>query len=78
MLNEILKGPKIKGTTPIDWRQEQKQAFEKCKESLSRITLLAHPDPAAKLAVTTNASATAIGAVIQQRTTNGWQPLVLK
>jgi len=50
-------------------------AFEKSKEGLTRATLLAHPDPAAKLAVTTDASSTAIGAVIQQYTEEGWQPL---
>ncbi|KMQ85815.1 gag-pol polyprotein [Lasius niger] len=74
-LNEALKRPHSKGKKPIEWTQEMDQAFERCKDSLSRATLLAHPDPAAELAVTTDASATAIGAVIQQRTQEGWQPL---
>lgn len=75
LLNEALKGPHSKGKKPIKWTQEMDQAFERCKDSLSRATLLAHPDPAAELAVTTDASATAIGAVIQQRAQAGWQPL---
>jgi len=44
-----------------------KQAFNKCKESLSQATILAHPNPEAELAVTTDASNVAIGAIIQQR-----------
>jgi len=74
-LNGALKGPKTKGKTPIQWTAEMDTAFEKSKEGLARATLLAHPDPAAKLAVTTDASSTAIGAVIQQHTKEGWQPL---
>lgn len=74
-LNEALKGLHSKGKKPIEWTQKMDQAFERCKDSLSRATLLAHPDPAAKLAVTTDALATAIGAVIQQRIQTGWQSL---
>jgi len=74
-LNDALKGPHSKGKKPIEWTQEMDQAFERCKESLSRATLLSHPDPTAELVVTTDASSTAIGAVIQQRMKEGWQPL---
>lgn len=72
----MLKGPKKQGTTPITWTELEK-AFATCKSSLSRATLLAlaHPDPAAELAVTTDASDTAIGAVVQQRVNKQWQPL---
>jgi hypothetical protein len=46
-----------------------------CKASLSHATLLAHPDQAAPLALVTNASTSAMDAVLQQRVNNAWQPL---
>lgn len=49
--------------------------MRKARKGLARATLLAHPDPTAKLAVTMDASSTAIGAVMQQHTRKGWQPL---
>lgn len=67
-LNDALKDPKTKGKTPITWTETMDEAFERSKEGLARATLLAHPDPAAQLALTTDASATAVGAVIQQLT----------
>jgi cleavage and polyadenylation specificity factor subunit 1 len=51
------------------------QAFEDCKASLSCATLLAHLDPSAVLALFTDASTTAIGAALQQRVCEAWQPL---
>ncbi|XP_032689768.1 uncharacterized protein LOC116853023 [Odontomachus brunneus] len=74
-LNELLGGPKNKGNTPITWTPTYEEAFNECKESLARATLLAHPDPAAEITLTTDASDTAIGAVIQQRVQQEWQPL---
>ncbi|KMQ85849.1 gag-pol polyprotein [Lasius niger] len=73
-LNDVLHGQK-KGKTPIEWTTNLEQAFNSCKDSLARAALLAHPDPTAELAVTTDASDTAIGAVIQQRVEKHWQPL---
>jgi cleavage and polyadenylation specificity factor subunit 1 len=37
--------------------------------------LLAHPEPSAQLALVTDASSSAMGAVLQQRVNNAWQPL---
>jgi len=51
------------------------QAFEDCKASLARATLLAHPDPSATLALFTDASDAALGAALQQRVCDAWQPL---
>jgi len=42
---------------------------------LSRAALLAHPHPTAPLALVTDASTTAMGAVLQQRVQDAWQPL---
>jgi len=66
-LNDITKGSKMKGRKEIQWSEEQEIAFEHCKDSLSRATELAHPDSATELLLTTDASDTTIGAVIEQR-----------
>ena len=49
--------------------------FEDWKDSLSRTPLLAHPVPSAMLALFTDASNTAVGAALQQRVGDAWQPL---
>jgi hypothetical protein len=63
-LHDVLSGPRVKGSQPIA-----------CKESLWRATQLAHPEPTAQLAVVTDASTTAMGAILQQRIYKAWQPL---
>jgi hypothetical protein len=40
-----------------------------------RATFVAHPNPFAPLALVTDASTSAMGAVLQQRVKNAWQPL---
>jgi hypothetical protein len=74
-LHDVLSGPRVKGSHPITWTPEILKAFEECKASLSRATLLANPDPFALLALVTDASTSAMGAVLQQRAKNTWQPL---
>ena len=74
-LHGVLSGPRVKGSHPITWSDTLTAAFEECKASLSRATLLAHPDSAAPLALVTDASTTAMGAVLQQRVQDVWQPL---
>ena len=66
-LHAALAGHKVKGSQPVDWTPTMVQAFEDCKASLSRATLLADPDPSATLALFTDASDTSIGAALQQR-----------
>lgn len=74
-LNNVFNGTKIKGSHPVNMTPHLLQAFEDCKESLSRATLLAHPDPTAELAIVTDASDTAIGGVLQQKKGEDWEPL---
>lgn len=74
-LNSLLTGPKIKGSHPVVMTPDLLQTFEDCKTSLSQATLLAHPHPSAKLGIVTDASDSAIGAVLQQRVGKDWQPL---
>jgi cleavage and polyadenylation specificity factor subunit 1 len=74
-LQNILSGPKTKGSTPVPWTDSLLQSFNDCKTSLSHATLLAHPDTFAPLALVTDASTIAMGAVLQQHVKEVWQPL---
>jgi cleavage and polyadenylation specificity factor subunit 1 len=74
-LHAALSGPRMKGSHPITWTPDLHRAFDEFKASLSQATLLAHPDTSAPLALVTDASTTAVGAVLQQRIDNAWQPL---
>lgn len=74
-LNDALKGPNVKGSYPVDMTPERLKAFGDCKTSLSQATLLAHPNSSAELAIVTDASDAALGAVLQQRVDETWQPL---
>jgi hypothetical protein len=74
-LHDVLSSPRVKGSQPIVWTPELLKAFEECRASLSRVTLLAHPNPSVPLALVTDAAMPAMGAVLQQRVKNAWQPL---
>lgn len=73
-LHALLMGS-VKGSQPIHFTDETMSAFNACKDSLSNAALLAHPDCSAKLAVVTDASDKAMGAVLQQFKHGAWQPL---
>ena len=74
-LHDILSGPRVKGTHTITWTDELCTAFKACKESLAQAALLAHTSPTAPLALVTDASIITMGAVLQQRVQDNWQPL---
>jgi cleavage and polyadenylation specificity factor subunit 1 len=59
---------------PITWTAVLDKTVEECKVSLSQAALLAHLDSTATLALVTDASTTAMGAVLQ-RVQGIWQPL---
>ena len=73
-LNNLLTG-NIKGKKPVRWTPESIEAFTQSKKSLAEATLLVHPDATAEMAVFTDASDFAIGAVLQQKVSDVWQPL---
>lgn len=73
-LNALLTGS-VKASHPIVLSGDTLVAFNQCKESLSNAALLAHPDCEAKLALVTDASDLAMGAVLQQFKEKSWQPL---
>lgn len=58
------KGSKAKGRTPLHWTTAQEESFQLCKNSLARAALLVHPKAGARITLTTDASDTALGAVV--------------
>ncbi|CAK1591368.1 unnamed protein product [Parnassius mnemosyne] len=74
-LNAYLHNTKKRDKTLIDWTDRANEAFLKCKESLKSAATLHYPSPDADLALMTDASNTSIGAVLQQKVNNIWQPL---
>ena len=59
----------------LTWSQEMDTAFQAAKDALAKATLLHHPVSGARTALTTDASDTAMGAVLEQQIGDQWQPL---
>lgn len=59
----------------IKWNARAEDAFNKCKASLAKAALLAHPSPVAEIRLVTDASDFAMGAVLEQRRFSSWEPL---
>ena len=70
-LFECLKGKPKK----LDWTKDCQTSFNSIKTALAKATLLHHPIPGASLALTTDASKLAMGGVLEQRGSRGWEPL---
>jgi RNase H-like domain found in reverse transcriptase/Reverse transcriptase (RNA-dependent DNA polymerase) len=64
------------GNTPVDWSAARAAAFEAARSALATSALLDHPAASAEILLVTDASASHIGAVLQQRRRKqGWRPL---
>ena len=74
-LHEYTQGVSIKGSHPVPWTPEGEATFVRCKEELRKATILAYPDTTLPWAIFTDASEYAIGAVLQQRRGQHWEPL---
>ena len=74
-LFDALKGPKTNKPKTLNWTPGCQTSFEATKTALAAATLLHHPRPGATLALTTDASNSAIGGVLEQRGPRGWEPL---
>ena len=57
------------------WTEEARAAFAEAKEALANATLLSHPKLAAPTAIVSDASDTAVGAVLQQYIDGTWSPI---
>jgi hypothetical protein len=77
-LTDMLASPassKKSRNSPLVWSDSAKSAFHMVKTALANSTLLSHPKPDAELSLMTDASDVAVGAVLQQKVNNAWQPL---
>ena len=72
-----LLGNSNSGTKEVTWTETAQAAFNAVKDALANTTLLNHPQPNAQLAIMTDASDVAVGAVLQQRAAGQWQPISL-
>lgn len=74
-LIDAITAIKGKGAIPIPWTPDLEQRFHSLKDSLANATLLAHPICNVPLGLFTDASSTQIGACLQQRINDEWQPI---
>ena len=58
-----------------EWTPDHDRAFSEAKNLLASATLLSYPSMSAPLALTTDASSIAVGAVMEQFKDGQWQPL---
>ena len=70
-LHSLLKGK----TQSLTWTEEAVAAFNATKQALANASLLAYPSPDAPTCLMTDASDTAVGAVLQQYINNIWHPI---
>ena len=59
----------------LQWTEDMKTAFQSTKEALAKATLLIHPHLDVPVSLNTDASDTAVGAVLQQLVNGMWVPL---
>ena len=74
-LTALLSGPKSAKKHRLVWTAKEDAAFAASKKALSDAVCLAHPLEGAPLAIVTDASDFALGAVVQQWVNDSWQPL---
>ena len=70
-LHSLLKGK----TQSLTWTDEAVAAFNATKQALANASLLAYPSPDAPTCLMTDASDTAVGAVLQQYINDTWHPI---
>ena len=70
-LHDLLKSAPT-GNTPLTWPEAATTAFHQIKDALMEASLLVHPVPGAPTCILTDASSTAMGAILQQRIGDVW------
>ena len=73
-LNTMLAGPRERSTS-LNWTSEAVAAFQTIRDTLANAALLAHPKADALTCIMTDASDTAVGAVLQQYIDDRWCPI---
>lgn len=74
-LTNYLKNTKKNDKTPITWTPDSIEAFKTCKQALSDVTQTSFPAPNSTFMLITDASTTAIGAVLEQLEHDIWKPV---
>ncbi|XP_023319350.1 uncharacterized protein LOC111694660 [Trichogramma pretiosum] len=74
-LNGLLTSQKKCDKTPINWNSKAIESFEQLKKSLAAAAYLAFPQDGAPLRVCTDASDSAMGAVLEQQAADQWKLL---
>lgn len=74
-LVQLIPGNKKNDSTLINWTEETLNHFNECKNELANAALLVHPAPNAHISLSTDASDTAVGAVLHQIVNNEFQPI---
>jgi hypothetical protein len=64
-----------KSNALVEWTARAENAFRESKRALANATMLAYPVPDAPISLAVDASYFGIGAVLQQRVNDIWQPL---
>ena len=64
-----------KTSKDLQWTAETTDAFQRAKDALADATVLSHPHTDALTAIVTDASDTAVGAVLQQYINQQWMPI---
>ena len=72
-LNTMLAS--TRSSQQLVWTTETTAAYIRAKETLADATLLNHPKPSAPTCIVTDASETALGAVLQQLINGIWSPI---
>ena len=63
--------------TILHWNNESVTAFSTIKQAIDNVSLLSHPHTDAPTDIMTDASDTAVGAVLQQQVNDEWKPIAL-
>lgn len=66
LLTDMTRGCSRNSGRKLQWSDEARKTFEDIKEEMRNLISLAHPFPNAPTSLATDASATAVGAVLQQ------------
>jgi hypothetical protein len=73
-LSDLTKGNNQKNS-PINWKDEQQNAFDEIKKAISTEPVLILPDPKLPYTIQTDSSGFAVGAVLMQDQGKGLQPI---
>lgn len=74
-LHEHLRDVRKNDKRKVAWNEESEIAFEKIKHDLASVVTLAYPCSDAELRLVTDASDTGMGAALEKKTKDHWEPL---